>query len=253
MVRLVFAIAAALFLAAPARAQDSGFYAGVDAGYHMPDRIDTTVRGANEQWSWGAGNDMAEFARFGYAFGSGFRAELELGYRPSDLKSITAGVFLPLAAQPLLRPFGGVHFFDVAGHVDTTTVMASGYYDIPLDLPVHPFVGGGIGLVHTSVAGTGSYPYCPVCAVALPICFFSCTTHVPVGGGSDAFGVQAAGGLDWRVAPDWTLEIGYRYLHAGGVGWDTQSAIYFPGAHHSGDYSDNTVTVGVRYWLGDLI
>ncbi len=130
--------------------------------------------------------------------------------------------------------------------------MAVGYYDVPIDLPVQPFFGGGFGLVHTSAAGAGSYPYCAVCVVAPPLCYLSCVTRVDVHGSADAFGLQAAGGLDWRFAPQWTLEVAYRYVHANGIGWGTRSALYFPAARYSGDYSDNSVTVGVRYWLGDL-
>ncbi len=242
---LIAAVAALLFCGT-AQAQDTGFYAGGDVGFHWPDRIDTHVAGTSEDWAWRSDNNAEGFLRLGYGLGSGFRLELEGGYRPSGLNDIQADIFLPLASAPLI-PAGGIHFTGVSGHVDATTLMANAYYDIPFDLPVQPFIGAGAGLVHTSVSARGGFPFCAICARP-PICFPVCSINLKVDDSSDRLGWQLMGGLSWPIAPQWTVDATYRYMRANGVTWQTQAAagLFTPGKFR-GDYSDSSVTIGVRY------
>lgn len=251
--RLVISIVAGLLaLSAPAFAQTAGFYVGGDAGYHWPDRIDTRVANTDEHWAWWPGGGADGFAVAGYGFGSGFRAEIEGGYRPGDLNAIQADIFLPLlkpALAPLI-PAGGIRFSDVGGHVDAATLMANLLYDLPLGLPVQPFVGGGAGLVHTSVAAQGRFPFCPIC-FRPAICFPTCSIDLKLNDSSDRLGWQAIGGVSMALAPQWTLNATYRYLRADNVSWGTKvGGVPFANGRFSGNYSDSSVTLGVRYSFG---
>jgi opacity protein-like surface antigen len=124
--------------------------------------------------------------------------------------------------------------------------MANVLYDVPLDLPVQPFIGGGVGLVHTDVAARGTYPFCDICEKT-PICFV-CSIPLNANGSSDRFGFQGVAGFSWPFAPQWALDATYRYVRANGVTWATpDSSFVFGSDRFRADYSDNTVTLGIRY------
>jgi len=237
-------------------AQETGFYAGADVGYHSPDRLNTPIDDSNADFKWTLNDNAAAFLRAGYAFDFNLRLEIEGGYRPSAISAIQTNLLLPVALsrmQPrsgLIIPFSGQSFFNVGGHDDASTLMANAIYDIPLDFPIHPFIGGGIGLVHSDITAHGSLGFCPVCLRPAPICFI-CTLNMNVDDSSDNFGWQAVAGFSVPIAPQWTLDTTYRYVGASGVRWNAinTTGLYAPGPFHA-DYSDNSVTVGVRYSFG---
>jgi opacity protein-like surface antigen len=242
----VFAVlAAAVLFCAPASAQDEGFYIAGDLGYHAPSQLSSTVVGTNEKWQWDSRDNAAGFLRLGYAIDSNWRVELEGGYRPSDMSSIRADVFLPL---PAFRA-PGIRLGDVGGDADATTAMANVLYTVPLGLPIQPFIGGGAGLVHADVKAHGTYPFCDIC-LKTPICFV-CSVPLNADGSSDRFGFQGIAGISWPIALQWTLDATYRYVRANGVTWAvTGTDVVFGGERFRGDYSDNSVTIGIRYDFG---
>lgn len=230
------------------QAQDSGVYAAGDVGYHWPDVVNTTVTGQGTRWTFTPKSNAAGFLRAGYAIDSDWRVELEGGYRPGSLGAIQAGFYPPIFAADYV-PVGGIRFSNVSGHINATTAMANAIYDIPLGLPVRPFVGAGAGLVHLGVVAQGGFPFCAICA--LPICFV-CTVNLKTDDTSDKVGWQAIGGLSFALAPQWTVDATYRYVRANGVGWNTLSGygLFTPGSF-KGNYSDSSVTMGIRYSFGD--
>jgi opacity protein-like surface antigen len=243
------ALATAMLFGAPASAQDTGFYVAGDLGYHAPTKIASSVEGTNENWEWGVHNNADGFLRLGYAFDSNWSVELEGGYRPGDLSSIRAGVFLPIPAH--IPP--GVNLSNVSGDADATTAMANVLYTVPLGLPIQPFIGGGAGLVHTSIKGQGEYGFCDLCLKAqTPICFV-CGAQFNANGSSDRFGWQGIAGLSWPIAPRWTLDATYRYVRASGATWvaggGAGEGLFASDVFH-GSYSDNSVTLGIRYDFG---
>lgn len=250
----VISFLAALSFTAAAHAQDMGVYAAGDVGYHWPDRIDASVAGGVRDWHWTPKDNGEGFLRLGYGLGDGFRVELEGGYRPSDWSDVEANVLIPditaKKAAPMI-PCCGTHF-GPDGHINATTAMANAIYDIPLDWAVHPFVGVGAGLVHTSITEHGSFG-CPICFKPA-ICFPSgCGINFKVDDSDDKFGWQAIGGLSLALAPQWSLDATYRYLRASGLEWNTtKGSVLFSPGHFRGDYSDNSVTVGIRYDLGGM-
>jgi OOP family OmpA-OmpF porin len=240
------ALVTAVLFGAPASARDTGFYIAGDLGDHMSSKISSKVVGTEENWEWGTQSNVAGFLRLGYAFDSNWRVELEGGYRPSDLSSIRAGIFLP---EPLHTP-PGINLANVGGDADATTVMANVLYDVQLGLPVHPFIGGGVGLVNLAMKAHGTYPFCDICEKT-PICFV-CTASLNANDSSDRFGFQGVGGLSWPFAPGWALDATYRYVRSNGVTWTAQTGedLLFSGERFRGDYTDNSVTIGIRYDFG---
>src|SRR5690349_21882356 len=81
--------AAAVFTASGAMAQNIGWYGAVDLGYHWLDdiEIETVEFGPVEPE---VEDGWAGFGRLGYQFTPNFRAEGEVGYRPSDIESTDA-------------------------------------------------------------------------------------------------------------------------------------------------------------------
>ena len=238
-------LATAVLFGASAHAQDEGFYIAGDLGYHAPSQLSSTVVGSDEKWQWGVRGNAAGFLRLGYNIDSDWRVEIEGGYRPSDLSSVRADVFLPV---PVFRA-PGIRLGDVGGDVDATTAMANVLYDVPLGLPVRPFIGGGVGLVDTAVKAHGTYPFCDIC-LKTPICFV-CSVPLNVDDSSDRFGFQGIAGISWPFAPQWTLDATYRYVRANDVTWAASGTdVVFGADRFRADYSDNSVTIGVRYDFG---
>ncbi len=95
--------------------------------------------------------------------------------------------------------------------------MANVLYTVPLGLPIQPFIGGGAGLVHTSIKGQGEYGFCDLCLKAQDADLFRvrCRSSTwNTNGSSDRFGWQGIAGLSWPIAPRWTLDATYRYVRA---------------------------------------
>jgi len=239
----VIACTAAL-LPQTASAQDAGFYVAGDLGYHWPDTLNAKVGGNDQRWTWNPNGGAEGFVRLGYGFASDWRVELEAGDRTSPVGGIRAGIFLPFAVSA-----PGVRLSDVGGHVDATTLMANALYDIPLGLPLQPFVGAGAGLVSSDVASHGRYSICSLCE-SPAICYPTCEVNIRANGSSDALGVQGIAGVSWPFAPGWTLDATYRYLRSSDIMWNGVSGtgLFTPGDFRS-TYSDNSVTLGIRYSL----
>ena len=167
----------------------------------------------------------------GYDFRNGFRAELEGIYRHNSATSFT-GLGLPDSA---VRSSGGPFSYGL---------MANGYYDIPLDWPVNPYVGLGLGAVvtnwdnvrqslradsadYTHVVGTNIVPaYQLILGVGVPI-------------GS--------------VLPGLAVTFEYRFY--GQLEGDRDAYRYTPGSSRlvgsatTGAVTEQSLTVGLRYYL----
>lgn len=120
-------LAAVVFAAPEARAQ-AQLYAGGYGGLGFVHDADTNL-----------GPILTTDLGFGFgAFIGGkvtpnVRLEGEIGYRANDLKS-----------------FGGT---GVGGEVTSLAFMANGYYDIPVQSALIPYIGAGIGLADVEMDG----------------------------------------------------------------------------------------------------
>ena len=106
----------------PAKAQDRkrGIYVALTGMYVI--LRDSEITAASDLTFE---DGMGILGALGYSFGSRLRAEVEIGYRRTDIDE--------------LEPF------DIDGRVDTLSFMLNGFFDFEAG-KVRPYVGGGLGI-----------------------------------------------------------------------------------------------------------
>lgn len=87
---------------------------------------------------------IATTGALGYAFGNGFRAEMELGYRGNDAKNVTL-------------PGGGTTptSLNLKADASARSYMVNGLYDFNVGAPWTPHIGFGIGAADVRVNNVG--------------------------------------------------------------------------------------------------
>lgn len=153
-------------------------------------------------WTTEFDSGYAVSAAIGRRFGA-FRGEIELAYQSNDVDT-HAGVTalgIPLDAEdagvlitgsPNLGVTVGDLVADARGSVDTTFLMANGYYDFDIGGPFRPYVGAGVGV------GMVGVDYSP--------------SDVPIVDDDDTvFAYQAMLGASYEVSADMELFAQYRY------------------------------------------
>jgi opacity protein-like surface antigen len=133
----VVALAAAALLSVPsAHAQQAvGWYGAGSLGYLQLRDNDFSTGGFTGHTEYNGG--IAATLAGGYGFGNGFRAELEGGYGHSEFDSLTVN---------------GTKF-SASGDIDLWSVYGAAYYDFTVS-NVKPYIGGGLGWVHSDVGRT---------------------------------------------------------------------------------------------------
>lgn len=184
---LAGAALAAVFAASGAVAQpvaDTGWYGAIDLGWHSPVSIEAT--GANLgvsnvapttfpfNWDFEPDSNWAGFARVGYKLSPHWRVELEGGYRPSDLESVTG----PAGANAGVGPIAGLCgpgaaavppcTNGVQGNVDSFSLMGNVIFDFFPESTVSPFLGLGVGVNHVQVEANGRFVTIPAGGGANP-------------------------------------------------------------------------------------
>ncbi len=122
----------------------------------------------------------------GTSAGNGFRVELEGLYSAQTLSSIKTrrlnGSFMPI---------GGLQ-----GQRTTTAVLANIVYDVPIDLPVKPFVGVGAGIGWMNYGGvSGTEPFL-IRSGGLPLYEGPATISYD---GTTSLAYQLVAGVSWKV------------------------------------------------------
>jgi OmpA-OmpF porin, OOP family len=143
----------------------------------------------------------------GYAFGNGFRAEVELGYRHNEAKSleIPSGATLPSS-------------LNLKTNAGATSYMVNGVYDFSLAPSWSANVGAGVGAAMIRINNVGN---------------------------TSPFAYQAIAGVEYAIAPQTRLGVGYRFLgteslHLGDSSLITSHAHYY----------DHAALVTLRYNFG---
>lgn len=195
--------AACVYGAAPVSAQgNTGFYLEGNLGYAFPDSVDASVSGIDVEV------ELKDAFVFGGALGYRFpwvRLELNGSYRKFDTDKVK------------------VQGQSVSGNGDATAVVGlfNVYVDPDLDLgvPVHPYLGGGIGGAYVKLDTGDDAP-------------------LSIDDEAGAFAWNLAAGLSYDVTEHITLSAGYRYLRFKGV--DT-------GDVDVDDITSHEILIGLRY------
>ena len=229
-VRFGAACAAAFALCAsglaPAKADDAlpwgdasfdpvGPYVGILGGGSFLNDTSPSGAGTDTKSQWQ--NGYVALGSAGWNFGNGFRAELEGGFRHSDLRGVRGST-------------------SATGDLGMPTVMVNGLYDFDLNrfgiaTPVVPHLGVGVGWAEPDFKHTGPY------------------NGSFLQGSDELLAYQGIAGLDYRIMPQVKLSLDYRYL-----GTDRGSFNAFPGLpgqnKASTSFQDQAVTLGIRYEFG---
>jgi opacity protein-like surface antigen len=190
----------------------SPWYIALRGGAVFADDTSFAALGTTVDTSYETGPFVA--GAVGYQFqNTGLRAEAELGYLTSSVES---------------HEIAGIATFqDGAASGDTSAFfgLASIYYDLPLAMPIRPFVGGGIGLADVSFSGLVTTP-----------------GGTLLDDSGTAFAWHLTGGINYDIRDNVALEVGYRYLAVDGV--DVTAS---DGTPASIDTTDHIVFAGLRY------
>lgn len=186
---LILSIAAGAFFASSAGAADlvSGLYFGGGIGIDIPSDqtiIDKGLVDDTLEIDWSTG--FAGVMSVGYGFGNGFRAELEGGYRSSDVNRIT-GTDVANFSGGSQRNYG---------------LMVNGFYDFSLGVDIYPYLGAGIGYQWTAL---DDYRLGPADGRAF---------GMAASGTDGSFAYQAIAGAAFpvRAVPGLSLTAEYRFL-----------------------------------------
>jgi opacity protein-like surface antigen len=156
-----------------AGAEGNDMYVELQAGPTFPEDSDLSQGGQSGELTYDTGFNVGGAA--GIRFLDVGRAEVALSYRQADTDR--------------LKQFGST---PVSGDVGLFTSMANGYIDIPINLPVTPYVGGGIG-------------------VGVVMADFRANGN-KVDDDDTQFAYNLMGGLIYQLQEDVAVRVGYRYL-----------------------------------------
>jgi opacity protein-like surface antigen len=212
MCRLLSASAAGLacvlsLAATPAQAEvqvpdPKGFYATLGLGASWPQNVTghSTVLGVPVNGGYSLGGGFAGEIGIGYDFGL-VRSEVTYTYNNANINAATFSA-LGLTGSAAIS----------SGNVNSNSVMASAYVDIPTKSRWVPYVGGGIG--YTNV-GWGAYS-----ATVLGI------TATQVAGNQGVFGYQAKLGLSYLAAKN--ADVFVEGIYQGTTGFSLDQVTYDP-------------------------
>lgn len=198
-ITLAASVFGAAILAIPqtASAVEKGLYLEGRAGYSIPadSDLDSATGGQNIEFDNGFAGSLA----FGHAYELGLRAEIELGFRNSDIDSITGGG-------------------SGAGDVSALSFMGNLYYDLDMDGPLKPYVGFGLGVARLDADG------------AAP------STGVAIDDTDTALAVQAMAGVAYELNDRTSLTLGYRYFAVPDADFTSNTGANFESEYTSHDF-----------------
>jgi opacity protein-like surface antigen len=120
------------------RRSNQGVYVSLQGGVALTNDSDLTEAGITGAAKFDTG--YALNGAFGYIFGSGLRAEGEIGYTKNDMESLSVNV-----GRFTITATG------FNGHVDILSGMANVVFDFPVDGQVKPYLLGGLGIARVGV------------------------------------------------------------------------------------------------------
>uniref|UniRef100_UPI00262FE935 outer membrane protein n=1 Tax=uncultured Caulobacter sp. TaxID=158749 RepID=UPI00262FE935 len=248
---LAGAALAAVFAASGVSAQETGWYGAVDLGYHWPQSLKTesdgnAPDGATYHWAWKSKNDWTGFVRLGYQFTPHWRAEVEGGYRPGDLQGAHGNA---VRAQPVALCTPGVTRSSTAavcgspdGSIDSWTLMANVLYDFAPDSWLNPYLGAGVGINRLNVKALGQFS-----GVGAVTATNSAIQNLSVDDNDMAVAWQAIAGASIKATEKLKIDFTYRYITGTDHTFQSSgSGLLQPGSW-TGQYRDQSVTVGLRY------
>jgi opacity protein-like surface antigen len=185
---LTAVLASSLLGVAEAKAE---WYGSVGTGGLFLQDRDGTVNGSKVTVEYDPG--FVAYGAAGYKFDKGFRLEAELGYGQASYDSISVN---------------GTKY-TANGDIDLYTGTVNGFYDIKTGTALTPYVGAGVGAVHSKVGGANVGGL-----------------NVEVSSNTDLT-VLGETGVNYAVSPKASVGVGYRYNHL----FDSKNGLEDDAAH----------------------
>ena len=221
---VLVAAAAAALAAAPAHADERGWYVGVAGGWSKLAPMgssDSDLNFTSEET-----HGFAALGFLGYQLNDVFSAEGEVGYRHHDVTSLTVINDGGLGARLGTGSLTGKGS-NATGTVSAKSFMLNGYANLLPGWRVSPYIGAGVGAAQVSLNKLGA----------------AGTTIV------DDSDVRLAGqgivGVGARISPRVTLALDYRYFLTVDPSFKDASGVPF----HS-KYRDQNVLLRVTFHFG---
>jgi len=192
--------AAASLAIAPAANAYEGLYGAIGAGLSYmgyENDITNAQSGGGGPFSFDSSTDynkgVGVYTALGYAWGNGFRTELEFSYRNSDLDQIDPS-----------SGFSGFPAGTISGDTTTYGFMGNVLYDFGgHDNRLTPYIGIGVGAANIDHNIIGS-----VAAGGSPTPSMS----IAYGGSKTVLAVQGIAGVAINLAEGLALDVSYRYF-----------------------------------------
>lgn len=208
------------------------------------DRVNSTFPGALQNSGMGFDSSTSYGIGVGYQFNNWFRADLTGEYRGKANLHGSQNIALNAAYA------GHAYADDYYGSKSEWVVMANGYVDLGTWWCVTPFVGAGIGASYNKITGfrdNGLDLNSPAGTLSPAV-----TYAADAGKWNLAWALHA--GLAYRVSPNLTIELAYRYINLGdGVTGPTRSfdgvTVVNGSSFTIKDITSNDVKLGVRWSL----
>lgn len=199
------------FAAAPALANDKGWYLGGAVGIGEIQDIEVNFDPPNDSVELDGDSDAVEAVALGYDYANGWRSEVEISHRFNDTGSWYDPEFQEMVGTSDIRAW---------------SAMINLYRDFNQGGTVQPYLGGGIGISQLQFNADGSVN----------------GTDVSVDDNDEVFAAQAIAGLGWRLSQRWTADASYRYFYVPDAS--------FSGASFEDAYVHHDLLVGLRYAFG---
>jgi len=243
---------AALTMASSAMAeQPNGYYVAGDLGINWKSdqklKSDKSVPSGTAPYAYNLStHDIGGvvMGRLGYRFSQKWRVELEGAYRPGKVDRMVGPRVQFFANDqkdsrgrwPDNAICGAVTTTSCSkpsGHMDQTSLFANVVRDFASDYRFHPFLGLGVGVVsaNTSVHGVISRN----------------NEAITISGNKVEPAVQGIAGFAYALSPRTSLEVAYRLMGVNKMKYNSSAA---ETGSFSGNYSNQSVTVGLRYTFG---
>ena len=121
--------------------------------------------------------------------------------------------------------------------------MGNVIYDILPGSAFNPFIGAGIGVNHVKVDVTGQFSNIPGAITAAN----PAIQNLSIDDSDTAFAYQLIAGLAWKANDQLSVDLTYRYLGGSDVDFTSVGSNDLQPGVFSGEYRDQSVTLGLRY------
>jgi len=186
--------------------QTNGWYVGGGLGLNWLRDADVQGGAVNSKAEFNTGG--AGILSLGYGLGNGFRLEGELGYRRNSVDKV-AGV-------------------DGDGNVSQWSMMGNALYDFNTGTAFTPYVGAGLGGVRVNVNDARTF-----------------TGGRTIDDSDTVFAYQGIAGIAYSIAPQWKVDLGYRYFASADPSFKTNDNVKVDGENRN-----HTVLLSLRYEFG---